>query len=189
MGCGPRPFLLSVFRMGPFAMSDLAGLDLGWRKETSNPDGVLRDRLVELERRGQKTGKGFYDYDENRTATPSKEVEDIIIEFSEKTQHTRRDVSDDEILEGCVYPMINEGFKILEEGNAIRASDIDIVCINGYGWPVSRGGPMFYGQQIGLEKVLAKMQEFEKAHGSEFKPSALLERMVSEGKSYAEMGF
>ncbi|AWZ01892.1 fatty acid oxidation complex subunit alpha [Rhodobiaceae bacterium] len=175
--------------MGPFAMSDLAGLDLGWRKETSNPDGVLRDRLVELERRGQKTGKGFYDYDENRTATPSKEVEDIIIEFSEKTQHTRRDISDDEILERCVYPMINEGFKILEEGKAIRASDIDIVWINGYGWPVYRGGPMFYGQQIGLDKVLAKMQEFEKAHGPEFKPSALLERMVSEGKSYGEMGF
>lgn len=175
--------------MGPFAMSDLAGLDLGWRKETSNPDGVLRDRLVELERRGQKTGKGFYDYDENRTATPSKEVEDIIIEFSEKTQHTRRDISDEEILERCVYPMINEGFKILEEGKAIRASDIDIVWINGYGWPVYRGGPMFYGQQVGLDKVLAKMQEFEKAHGPEFKPSALLERMVAEGKSYGEMGF
>lgn len=175
--------------MGPFAMSDLAGLDLGWRQETSNPDGVLRDRLVELDRRGQKTGAGFYDYDENRKATPSKIVEDIIIEFSEKTQNKRRDVSDDEILERCVYPMINEGFKILEEGKAIRASDIDIVWINGYGWPVYRGGPMFYGAHIGLDKVLAKMKEFEAAYGEAFKPAALLETMVADGKTYAEMGY
>ncbi|MBO6543944.1 MAG: enoyl-CoA hydratase/isomerase family protein [Alphaproteobacteria bacterium] len=175
--------------MGPFAMSDLAGLDLGWRQETSNPDGVLRDRLVELNRRGQKTGAGFYDYDENRKATPSKVVEDIIIEFSEKTQHKRRDVSDQEILERCLYPMINEGFKILEEGKAIRASDIDIVWINGYGFPVYQGGPMFYGQLVGFDKVLAKMQEFEKAHGPDFKPAALLERAVAEGKSLAQLGY
>jgi len=175
--------------MGPFAMSDLAGLDLGWRQETSNPDGVLRDRLVELNRRGQKTSAGFYDYDENRKATPSKLVEDIIIEFSEKTQNKRRDVSDDEILERCVYPMINEGFKILEEGKAIRASDIDIVWINGYGWPAYRGGPMFYGAQIGLDKVLAKMKEFESAYGEAFKPATLLETMVADGKGYAEMGY
>ena len=175
--------------MGPFAMSDLAGLDLGWRQETSNPDGVLRDRLVELNRRGQKTGAGFYDYDENRKATPSKVVEDIIIEFSEKTQHKRRDVSDQEILERCLYPMINEGFKILEEGKAIRASDIDIVWINGYGFPVYQGGPMFYGQLVGFDKVLAKMQEFEKAHGPDFKPAALLERAVAEGKSLVQLGY
>jgi len=175
--------------MGPFAMSDLAGLDLGWREETSNPDGVMRDRLVEMNRRGQKTGAGFYDYDDNRKATPSKVVEDIIIEFSEKTQHTRRAISDEEILERCVYPMINEGFKILEEGKAIRASDIDIVWINGYGWPVYQGGPMFYGQMVGLDKVLAKMKEFEAAHGPEFKPAALLETMVAEGKNYGQMGF
>ena len=175
--------------MGPFAMSDLAGLDIGWNEKTSNPDGVLRDRLVEMGRRGQKTGKGFYDYDESRKATPSKEVEDIIIEFSEKTQNKRRDVSDDEILERCIYPMINEGFKILEEGKAIRASDIDIVWINGYGWPVYRGGPMFYGAHIGLDKVLAKMKEFEAAYGDAFKPAALLETMVADGKGYAEMGF
>lgn len=175
--------------MGPFAMSDLAGLDIGWNEKTSNPDGVLRDRLVEMGRRGQKTSKGFYDYDESRKATPSKEVEDIIIEFSEKTQNKRRDVSDDEILERCIYPMINEGFKILEEGKAIRASDIDIVWINGYGWPVYRGGPMFYGAHIGLDKVLAKMKEFEAAYGEAFKPAALLETMVADGKGYAEMGY
>ena len=175
--------------MGPFAMSDLAGLDIGWNEKTSNPDGVLRDRLVEMGRRGQKTSKGFYDYDESRKATPSKEVEDIIVEFSEKTQNKRRDVSDDEILERCIYPMINEGFKILEEGKAIRASDIDIVWINGYGWPVYRGGPMFYGAHIGLDKVLAKMKEFEAAYGEAFKPAALLETMVTDGKGYAEMGY
>ncbi|GAK45735.1 NAD-binding 3-hydroxyacyl-CoA dehydrogenase [Tepidicaulis marinus] len=175
--------------MGPFAMSDLAGLDLGWRKENSKGE-TIRDVLCEMDRRGQKTGAGFYDYDENRKATPSKIVEDIIKDFSEKKQIQRRDISDQEILERCVYPMINEGFKILEEGKAIRASDIDIVWINGYGWPVYRGGPMYYGEKIvGLDKVLAKMQEFQKAHGDDFEPAALLEKAVKEGKSLSELGY
>jgi 3-hydroxyacyl-CoA dehydrogenase len=175
--------------MGPFAMSDLAGLDLGWRKENSKGE-TIRDVLCEMDRRGQKTGAGFYDYDENRKATPSKIVEDIIKDFSEKKQIQRRDISDQEILERCVYPMINEGFKILEEGKAIRASDIDIVWINGYGWPVYRGGPMYYGEKIvGLGKVLAKMQEFQKAHGDDFEPAALLEKAVKEGKSLSELGY
>jgi 3-hydroxyacyl-CoA dehydrogenase len=143
-----------------------------------------------MDRRGQKTGAGFYDYDENRKATPSKVVEDIIKDFAEKKQIQRRDISDQEILERCVYPMINEGFKILEEGKAIRASDIDIVWINGYGWPVYRGGPMYYGEKIvGLDKVLAKMQEFQKAHGDDFEPAALLEKAVKEGKSLSELGY
>ena len=123
------------FPMGPFAMSDLAGLDIGWDEDLSTGD-TLRDKLCEAGRLGQKTGKGFYVYDEKRNKSPDTEVEKLIIEFSEKHQIKRRDISKEEILERCLYPMINEGFKILEEGMAIRASDIDIVWINGYGWPM-----------------------------------------------------
>ena len=123
------------FPMGPFAMSDLAGLDIGWDEDLSTGD-TLRDKLCEAGRLGQKTGKGFYIYDEKRNKSPDTEVEKLIIEFSEKHQIKRREISKEEILERCLYPMINEGFKILEEGMAIRASDIDIVWINGYGWPV-----------------------------------------------------
>ena len=172
--------------MGPFAMSDLAGLDIGWSKETSRGE-TIRDVLCEMDRRGQKTGAGFYDYDENRKATPSPVVEKLILEFSEKHQMKRRAISDEEILERCIYPMINEGFKILEEGKAIRASDIDIVWINGYGFPVYRGGPMFYGQTVGLDKVLEKMTEFNEQYGDAFKPAALLQDMVKNGKTYADL--
>ncbi len=171
------------FPMGPFAMSDLAGLDIGWSKENSKGE-TIRDRLCEMDRRGQKTGAGYYDYDENRNAKPSKVAEDIILEFAAKKGINRRAISDEEIIERCIYPMINEGAKILEEGKAIRASDIDIVWINGYGWPVYRGGPMFYGNTIGLDKVLAKMKQFEAQMGSDFKPAALLEKLVAEGKGF-----
>jgi len=172
--------------MGPFAMSDLAGLDIGWSKETSKGE-TIRDRLCEMDRRGQKTGAGYYDYDENRKAIPSKITEELILEFAAKKGINRRKISDEEILERCVYPMINEGAKILEEGKAIRASDIDIVWINGYGWPVYRGGPMFYGDTVGLDKVLAKMKEFQAQMGDDFKPAALLEKLVAEGKGFKDL--
>tara|TARA_R110000824_G_scaffold390760_2_gene587464 strand:- start:138684 stop:140762 length:2079 start_codon:yes stop_codon:yes gene_type:complete len=172
--------------MGPFAMSDLAGLDLGWSKEKSKGE-TIRDQLCELDRRGQKTGAGYYDYDENRNAKPSKVTEDIITKFADQKGINRRQISDQEILERCIYPMINEGAKILEEGKAIRASDIDIVWINGYGWPVYRGGPMFYGDTVGLDKVLAKMKEFQAQMGDDFKPSALLEKLVAEGKGFKDL--
>ncbi|HEY4345435.1 MAG TPA: 3-hydroxyacyl-CoA dehydrogenase NAD-binding domain-containing protein, partial [Parvibaculum sp.] len=174
------------FPMGPFAMSDLAGLDIGWSKEKSKGE-TIRDRLCEMDRRGQKTGAGFYDYDENRNAKPSKVTEDIILEFAAKKGINRRTISDEEIIERCIYPMINEGAKILEEGKAIRASDIDIVWINGYGWPVYRGGPMFYGDTIGLDKVLAKMKQFEAQMGADFKPAKLLEKLVAEGKGFSSL--
>ena len=167
------------FPMGPFAMSDLAGLDIGWDENLSNSD-TLRDRLCEAGRLGQKTGKGFYIYDEKRNKSPDTEVENLIKEFSEANQIQRRNISKDEILERCLYPMINEGFKILEEGMAIRASDIDIVWINGYGWPVYQGGPMFYGNLIGYDKILEWLKDMEKSHGSEFTPSPYLEKVVSE---------
>ena len=167
------------FPMGPFAMSDLAGLDIGWDEDLSTGD-TLRDKLCEAGRLGQKTGKGFYIYDEKRNKSPDTEVEKLIIEFSEKHQIKRREISKEEILERCLYPMINEGFKILEEGMAIRASDIDIVWINGYGWPMYEGGPMFYGQLIGYDKVWKWHKEMEEKFGSDFSPSPYLEKVVNE---------
>jgi 3-hydroxyacyl-CoA dehydrogenase len=171
--------------MGPFAMSDLAGLDIGWDPAKTS-SSTIREVLCEMDRRGQKNGKGFYDYDENRVAKPSAEVEKVILDFAEKRQIQRRQISDQEILERCLYPMVNEGAKILEEGKAIRASDIDTVWINGYGWPVYTGGPMFWGELVGLDKVLAGMKAFQEQHGDDFKPSALLERLVAEGKGFKD---
>ena len=172
--------------MGPFAMSDLAGLDIGWSKETSK-SSTIREILCEMDRRGQKTGAGFYDYDEARNAKPSPLVEKIILDFAAKKGVNRRTISDEEILQRCIYPMINEGAKILAEGKAQRASDIDIVWINGYGWPVYRGGPMFYADLIGPDKVLAKLREFEATMGADFTPAALLERVVAENKRLQDL--
>ncbi|MDP2801937.1 MAG: 3-hydroxyacyl-CoA dehydrogenase NAD-binding domain-containing protein [Phreatobacter sp.] len=172
--------------MGPFAMSDLAGLDIGWSRETSKGE-TPREILCEMDRRGQKTGAGFYDYDENRVARPSPVTEKIILDLAAKKGVNRREISDEEILQRCIFPMINEGAKILEEGKAIRASDIDIVWINGYGWPVYRGGPMFYGDTVGLPEVLKVMKVFEGLHGADFKPSALLEKLAAEGKGFRDL--
>jgi len=172
--------------MGPFAMSDLAGLDLGWTPENST-GSTAKERLCEIDRRGQKNGAGFYDYDENRKAKPSKVTEEIILDLSRKQGITRRTIDDQEILERLVYPMINEGAKILEEGKAIRASDIDIVWLNGYGWPVYRGGPMFYADTIGLGTVVERLRHYEATHGEAFRPSALLMRIAEEGKRISEL--
>ena len=167
------------FPMGPFAMSDLAGLDIGWNKETSRGE-TIREKLCENDRFGQKSGKGFYIYDENRKKSSDPEVEELIISFAQEKQIKRRTINKEEIIERCLYPMINEGFKILEEGMAIRASDIDIIWINGYGWPVYEGGPMFYGNLIGFEKILEWLQRMEEKYGSDFTPSPYLEKVVKE---------
>src|SRR5271169_732099 len=172
--------------MGPFAMSDLAGLDIGWSAETSKRS-TIREILCEEGRRGQKTGAGFYDYDEARTPKPSAHVETIIRDFAASKGVEQRAIGDAEILERCIYPMINEGAKILEEGKAQRASDIDIVWIYGYGWPVYRGGPMFYADLVGLEKVLAKMKNFEATMGEDFKPAPLLEKVAAEKKQLQDL--
>ena len=171
--------------MGPFAMSDLAGLDIGWSAATSKR-ATIRDILCEEGRRGQKTGAGFYDYDEARNAKPSAHVEGIIREFAKAKGIEQRKVSDAEILERLIYPMINEGAKILAEGKAQRASDIDIVWINGYGWPVYRGGPMFYADTIGLKTALAKLKEFQAKFGDDFKPVGLLEKLAAEGGTFTK---
>ncbi len=174
------------FAMGPFAMSDLAGLDIGWIKENSK-GLTIRDRLCELDRRGQKTSAGYYDYDENRVASPSPVTEEIIREFAAAGGATSREVSQEEILERLVLPMINEGARILEEGKAIRPSDIDVIWVNGYNWPVYRGGPMFYADQLGLPNVLARLREFEATFGSTWKPAPLIERLVAEGQSFKDL--
>ena len=169
--------------MGPFQMADLAGLDLGWNRETSKGE-TIRERLCEADRRGQKTSAGFYDYDENRKGSPSAMVEEVILTKSREEGFERRAIGDDEILERLVYPMINEGAKILDEGIAQRASDIDVVWINGYGWPVYRGGPMFTADTIGPDVILEKMREFEARFGADFTPAPMLERIVREGGSF-----
>lgn len=168
--------------MGPFAMADLAGLDLGWSAERST-GSTIRERLCEAGRRGQKTGAGYYDYEPgSRVPKPSPTVERIVRELAEERQLRRRgDIGREEIFERLVYPMINEGAKILEEGIALRASDIDVVWVYGYGWPVYRGGPMFHADEIGVDRIVARMKELEAAHGEEWRPAALLERAAGEG--------
>ncbi len=172
------------FAMGPFQMSDLAGLDIGWVKENS-AGLTIRDRLCELDRRGQKNGAGYYDYDANRNQSPSPVTEAIVREFAAKSGKPARTFTSAEIVERLVYPMINEGAKILEEGKAIRSSDIDIIWINGYNWPAYRGGPMFYADHIGLDTIFARLTELEAQSGPQWKPAPLLERLANEGKGFA----
>ena len=145
------------FPMGPFQMSDLAGLDIGWHRDPSRIK-TLRDALCAAGRFGQKNGKGFYDYDEKRNRTPSDEVNSIIEDFRSKSNMAKREITDQEIIERCLYPMVNEGHLILEEGMAQRASDIDVVWIYGYGWPIYRGGPMFWGDLEGAGKIVAALE-------------------------------
>ena len=174
------------FAMGPFQMSDLAGLDLGWVKEESRGQTV-RDRLCELDRRGQKTGAGFYDYDANRQSSPSPVTEEIIREFAELSGKPSRSFTTDEIVERLVLPMINEAAKILEEGKAIRPSDIDMIWVNGYNWPAYRGGPMYYADQLGLDNVLKRLKALEAEAGDQWKPAALIETLVGEGRGFKDL--
>ncbi|MXO87056.1 3-hydroxyacyl-CoA dehydrogenase [Altererythrobacter aurantiacus] len=148
------------FPMGPFQMGDLAGLDIGWHRDP-NKVTTVREALCAAGRFGQKAGKGFYDYDEARNRTPSDEVKKIIADFAEKEGNEQRDISKDEIRERLLYPMVNEGAKILDEGMAQRASDIDVVWINGYGWPLYTGGPMFWADTIGLKTVVDGLKKHD----------------------------
>lgn len=175
------------FPMGPFSLSDLVGLDLGWRPETSKGE-TLREILCEADRRGQKVGAGYYDYDENRNKMRSSVTESIIKNFIVKSGGVPREVSDQEILERCIYPMLNEGVQLLGEGIAQRSSDIDVVWVNGFGWPVYRGGPMYYAEKIGLETILVKMKEFSAVKGSELVTSEILETLVENGTKLSDVG-
>ena len=138
--------------MGPFQMSDLAGLDVGWHRDPSRVD-TLMDAMCAAGRFGQKNSLGFYDYDNKRRASPSAGASEVIAAFRVKTGFPQREISDQEIIERTLYPMVNEGFKILEEGKAQRASDIDVVWVYGYGWPIYRGGPMFWGETVGRKTI------------------------------------
>lgn len=173
------------FPMGAFQMADLAGLDIGWSAATSK-GATVKDRLCEMDRRGQKNGAGFYDYDENRNATPAPIAVELFSEFAAKAGITQREISDEEILERCVLPMINEGAKILEEGIAIRASDIDVVYVYGYGWPVYRGGPMHYANSLGLDKVVEKLRAYQQSSGDDFwQPSQYLVELAGKGGRFS----
>jgi 3-hydroxyacyl-CoA dehydrogenase len=160
--------------MGPFQMSDLAGVDIGWHRDPTRIENI-RDALAAEGRWGQKTAKGFYDYDEKRNPTPSPRVAEIIEDFRSKSNLQKREISDQEIIEKTLYTMVNEGALILEEKMAQRASDIDVVWIYGYGWPVYRGGPMFWADTEGLAKIVAGLEK----HG--FKVAELLKSKAESG--------
>jgi len=172
------------FAMGPYQMSDLAGLDIGWVREEST-GSTVRERLCEIDRRGQKNGAGYYDYDENRQATPSPITEAIVAELASGDESLV--VTDDEIVERLTLAMANEGAKILEEGIAIRASDIDIIWIYGYNWPRYRGGPMFWADLQGLDNVVARLDELAAAEGDRWTPANLLRQLASEGKRFQDV--
>lgn len=174
------------FRMGPFAMSDLAGLDIGWDKAASKGE-TLRDLLCEAGRFGQKNLKGYYDYDEERLPTPSPEVEAIIRAYAERKGKPARNLSAEEIQQRCLVPMVNEGVKVLEEGIAIRASDIDVVWLNGFGWPRDKGGPMYYGDTIGARRVLEIMEMMHAERGDYMKPAASLAELARTSVSFISL--
>lgn len=165
------------FPMGPFQMSDLAGLDIGWHRDPARVE-TIRDALCAAGRWGQKTGKGWYDYDENRNRTPSPEVEALVADFAARQGKPQRAIGKDEIRERLLYPMINEGAKILDEGMAQRPGDIDTVWLNGYGWPAWTGGPMYWADHEGLAKVVAGLER----HGLEVSP--YLRRKAEAGETF-----
>jgi 3-hydroxyacyl-CoA dehydrogenase len=185
------------FPMGPFAMSDLAGNDVGWRirqgkkeKEQRNVryTGYIADAICELGRFGQKTGAGYFKYNlPDRTPIPDPEVEKIIEQTSKKLGITRRAISDQEILERCLYPMVNEGAKILQEKMAQRSLDIDVIWVNGYGWPVYRGGPMWWADNVvGLKTIHDALLKYRDASGDPFwEPAPLLKKLVQEDKKFS----
>jgi len=182
------------FAMGPLAVFDLAGLDVGWRirkefKHLEKPGvrkPLISDRLCELGRFGQKTGRGYFRYDENRRPLPDPETAALIEQVAREAGIERRAIGKEEIIDRCVLALVNEGAKLLGEGIALRAVDIDIVYLNGYGFPAWRGGPMFYADTVGLDKVLARVEQFEARHGSDlWSPAPLLEQLVKEGRTFA----
>ena len=181
--------------MGPFAMADLAGLDIGWairkRQAPTRPKELryspIPDRICEMERFGQKTGAGWYRYEEgSRTPIPDPEIEALVVEVSKELGFERRAISDEEIVERCMFPLINEGAKILEEGVALRPGDIDIVWIYGYGFPRYRGGPMFYADTVGVDKIHETMVRLHDEQGEWMKPAPLLTQLAKEGKSFKD---
>ena len=167
--------------MGPFQMADLAGVDIGWHRDPSRVENI-RDALCAIDRWGQKKGAGFYDYDDKRRPSPSPTVQAIIDDFRTKAGIEPREISDQEIIERTLYTMVNEGAKILEEGMAQRASDIDVVWVYGYGWPVYRGGPMFWADTEGLATIVDGLKRQQDRLGPDFALSELLVRKAEAGE-------
>ncbi|MCW8085165.1 3-hydroxyacyl-CoA dehydrogenase NAD-binding domain-containing protein [Sabulicella glaciei] len=176
--------------MGPCATGDLAGLDIGAAvRKARGTTAPIADAIVAAGRYGQKTGKGWYVYDEKRQRQPDPEVEKLITEMSEKHQVKRRKIEDSEILERMLLPMVNEGARILEEGIASRAIDIDVIFANGFGWPAWRGGPMFWADRMGMKAVRDKLAHYaETTNDPNLKPAALIEKLAAEGGSFSAMG-
>ncbi|MBI2585265.1 MAG: 3-hydroxyacyl-CoA dehydrogenase, partial [Rhodospirillales bacterium] len=184
------------FAMGPFAVGDVAGLDVGWRirqrRATTRPKNEryspIADRICEKGRFGQKTGAGWYRYEKgDRTPIPDPEIEALIVAVSKELGIERRQIGDDEIHERCLYALVNEGAKILEEGLALRAGDIDVIWIYGYGFPVHKGGPMFHADQVGLGKVHDALCRLADVHGDMLKPAPLLESLARQGKGFKDL--
>tara|TARA_R100000005_G_scaffold94419_1_gene72350 strand:- start:6237 stop:8324 length:2088 start_codon:yes stop_codon:yes gene_type:complete len=178
------------FPMGPFAMGDLAGNDVSWRiRQGKGVKSPVADAICELGRFGQKTGAGYYRYEAgSRTPQPDPVVEEIIEKAAKEAGVTRRKITDEEILKRCIYPMINEAAKILEEGMATRASDIDVIWVYGYGWPIYRGGPTRYADHIGVENIYNDMLRFKSAlGGEEWTPAPLLEKLAKEKKGFKDL--
>jgi len=169
--------------MGPLQLADLAGVDIGWHRDPKRIE-TLRDALCAAGRWGQKTGKGFYDYDAARRPSPSAEANRLIAQFAKARGYVPREVSDREILQRCLYPMINEGAKILDERVAQRASDIDVVWTAGYGWPSYLGGPMYWASQVGLRTIVAGLEEHAARLGPAFSLSPLLAQRAAAGKGF-----
>ncbi len=176
------------FPMGPFAMADMAGLDIGWRiRKGRGERNEIEDALCEAGHFGQKTGKGYFRYEAgSRTPLPDPEVERVIAEASARLNRPRRSITQEEIVERMIFPMINEGARILEEGIAARPSDIDVIWVYGYGWPVWRGGPMHYGDQLGLAHIRDRLSFYAESSGNEsLQPAALIRRLATEGRGFA----
>lgn len=184
------------FPMGPFAMGDLAGLDVGYRvrqhrrktKPSNDRYSFIGDRIVEMGRHGQKNRKGWYLYEEGkRKPIPDPEIEKLILGISGELGIKRREITDQEILERCMYPLINEGVKILGEGIAIRPSDVDLVWIYGYGFPRGKGGPMYYADLVGTKEIHEAMKKLYDEHGEMLRPAPLLEELAKSGKKFADL--
>ena len=180
--------------MGPLAVSDLAGLDVGYRirkerKLTGEAAQFARiaDKIVDMGRLGQKTGAGYYRYDANRKRQVDPEIEALIRAEAEALQIKQRSIPAEEIVERCLLRLANEGAKILEEGIALRASDIDTMYLNGYGFPAWRGGPMWQADQMGLKKVAERIKLYAAKHGERWKIAPLIERLAAEGQTFAAL--
>jgi 3-hydroxyacyl-CoA dehydrogenase len=198
-GCLPHevdaPIYELGFAMGPLTMFDMAGLDVGWRIRQGKglPESLaageryceISDRICEMGRYGQKTGAGYYKYEKgDRTAQRDPEIEKLIVDYSKEKNIERRKIGPEEVLERLMYALINEGAWILEEGIAQRASDIDVIYVYGYGVPAYLGGPMFYADCIGLDKVYARVCEFAERDPASWKPAPLLQKLAATGGTF-----